>query len=330
MLKILTPVLLVTCFATSAFARPLDKEAGFGLTLGLYGGTRVVESQFNTQKDNQQTDTLDSTGESLQTPTFFPLGRIQYTFDDLQTQVYFGNSKDQVATASFQYELGFIHQFENKTKFTIAYFPELSMFNETWEDPFLTGKDRVETRETTTGGRIALERIFGSPFSLKYAYATNEVENENSGLGLGLNPEDMDSLKRDSKFQRVEAEVVLPIANKTYLRPTLKYTVRDSEGEANSYNEYAGLLSVIATQGKHTIISTLSLSAKSFDKVNPIFNRKQDSNTMGFFTVYSYNQPFDWESISFTLLAGFSKEDSDIDFYDVMSSSVVAGVTYTY
>ncbi|PKG40518.1 DUF2860 domain-containing protein [Psychromonas sp. Urea-02u-13] len=333
MSKLLNTILLMASAALvpSTQARPLDKEPGFGLTLAFYAGSRNVESQFTTHEDNEVTNNLTNSGESLQTPIIFPLGRIQYTFDSLQTQVYLGNSQDQVATARFQYELGFIHQFKNQTKITVAYFPELSMFNDTWEDPFLTDQARETTKESTGGGRIAIEQLFGGPFAFKYAYAANDVENETSGSSrTDLTPGDMQSLERDSAFHRAEVEVVIPVTAMIYMRPSLEYTVRNADGEANSYDEYTAQLSVLARQGKHTIVSTISLGMKQFDIINPVFNVKQDSTSLRFFSIYSYKQPFDWESFSFNIMAGYSQEDSDIDFYDESSFIIATGLTYKY
>jgi len=69
---------------------------------------------------------------------------------------------------------------------------------------------------------------------------------------------------------------------------------------------------------------------KQFDIINPVFNVKQDSTSLRFFSIYSYKQPFDWESFSFNIMAGYSQEDSDIDFYDESSFIVATGLTYKY
>ena len=151
------------------------------------------------------------------------------------------------------------------------------MFNDTWEDPFLTNQARVETKESTSGGRIALERIFGGPLAFKYAYATNDVKDEHSGTSLQLTPEETESLLRDGVFHRAEIDVMLPVATGLFMRPTIKYTNRNAEGEANSYDEYIAQLSMLSMQGKHTIVATISLGMKQFDMENPIFNANQDS-----------------------------------------------------
>ena len=42
-------------------------------------------------------------------------------------------------------------------------------------------------------------------------------------------------------------------------------------------------------------------------------------NSLGFFSIYTYKQPFGWQAFSFNIMAGYSQEDSDIDFYDESS-----------
>lgn len=332
MFKKIVPIVLVLSSVGTSYARPLDKEAGFGGSVAFSVGFSGIESQVATNDGNEVIKDLHGATEKQSTPIAFPLGRLQYTFDDLQTQLYLGNSKDQVATASFQYELGYIHQFSDQTKLTVAYFPRLSMFNDSWEDPFVTGATREKTKETTSGGRIAFERIWGSPFSVKYAYATNEVEDEKSGSTLGgkLGKTEIESLKRHSVFQRAEFEYMLSISKGLFLRPSVKYTRRDADGEANSFDEYHGQVSMLNMLGKHTIITTVSFATKNFDIENPVFAEKQDSNSFSFFSLYTYKQPFDWESVSFNLMAGYRQEASKIDFYDETSYTVATGLAYSF
>ena len=75
---------------------------------------------------------------------------------------------------------------------------------------------------------------------------------------------------------------MLPVASGLFMRPTVKYTLRDAEGDANSYNEVIGQLSALSMQGKHTVVATISMGKKQFDSENPVFNAKQDSTSLRF------------------------------------------------
>lgn len=64
--------------------------------------------------------------------------------------------------------------------------------------------------------------------------------------------------------------------------------------------------------------------------INPIFSKQQDSQHFGLFSVYSYQQPFDWEGTQVHMMAGYNQQDSDIDFYDSSGVFLSTGVAYTF
>lgn len=335
MLKALSFLILGACISTAAFAksyaRPLSKEAGWEFTLSLNVGYSNGESQFSTDDDNAITEDLNNGGQSRTSGMVFPLGRVQYTLDSLKTQFYLGNSFEQVTTAQFQYELGVVHQFSDNSKLTFAVFPKLSLLNDTWADPFLTGSERQVTEENTGGARLAIEQIFGSPLTLKYAIASSSIDDELSGQNeLDLSVEEIASLERDSLYQRVEVETMFPVAKGIFLKPTFQYTNRNADGDANSFNQYTGQLGVLIFKGKHFLVATLNAGVKRYQQVNPIFGMKQDSTHAGLFSIYTYKKPFNWERWSLTAIAGYNKEKSDIAFYSSNGLIISAGIAFKY
>ena len=260
----------------------------------------------------------------------YPLGRVQYTLDSLKTQFFLGNSREQVSTAQFQYELGVVHQFNNDSKLTFAVFPKLSILNETWKDPFLVGSDRQTTDEKVGGGRIAVERIFGSPLTLKYAIASSSIDDERSGQSQLTDAAEIASLQRDSLYQRVDVETLFPVAKGILLKPNLQYTHRNAEGNANSYDQYTAQLSVLIFRERHSLITTINVGSRQYQEINPIFNDKQDLKSAGIFSIYSYKSPFDWARWTWTLMGGYSEEKSDINFYDSKSFIVSTGLLYKF
>ena len=314
----------------SAIAQPLSKEAGWEFTLSLNVGYSGGESQFDTDSDNETTNDLNNSGQSQSSILVYPLGRVQYTLDSLKTQFFLGNSREQVSTAQFQYELGIVHQFNNDSKLTVAVFPKLSMLNETWEDPFLVGSDRQTTDEKVGGGRIAVERIFGSPLTLKYAIASSSIDNERSGQSQLTDASEIASLQRDSVYQRVEVETLFPVAKGILLKPNLQYTHRNAEGNANSYDNYTVQLSILIFRDRHTLITTINAGTRVYQQINPIFDAKQNLNHAGIFSIYSYKRPFDWDRWTWTMMGGYSQENSDISFYDSKSFIVSTGLLYKF
>jgi len=310
----------------SAATKPLAKEDGFGAQMSLDTGVLYRESQFNTDDENERTDDLNDSGTSTTNAVLYPLARFQYTFNNQNSQVFIGNSEDEIVSANFQYELGFIQNFESVGEFTVAVSPQLTLMNETWEDPFLEGEDRKDTKEKVISARFQLKEVFGSPFTLKYGYASSKVDDEKSGSDTTkYTDKDRDLLKRDSKFHRVEVEMFYPISETLQLRPNLKYTLSNADGDANSYDSLGAELSVLSFQGRHSYILTIRASMKKFDEKNPIFDEKQDSVDLGVIGIYAYEKPFGWEKSNFHMLTGFYSENSDIDFYSNKNAVLTFG-----
>ncbi|GLS92608.1 hypothetical protein GCM10007916_36800 [Psychromonas marina] len=334
-MKNLFPALLLSSLlVTPLSAKPLANEAGWEFTISLNAGYVSGQSNLSTSDDNEIISDVDSKAESTDSVIAFPFARIQYTTEDLNTQFFLGNSRDQISTSQFQYELGVTHQFADKSKITAAYFPELPLFNDTWEDPFLVDQARTKTDDNAQGGRIQLDRIAGSPITLKYAYARNKVDNDNSGESWsGLTTQQLQSLQRSSQYHRAEIETMFPVylqQTKVFLKPTLQYTARIADGDAISYDEYNFQLGLLIFSGRHTSITTFNIGNSSYKDKNPIFDNKQDSINLGIFSVYSYAEAFNWKPVTFTLIAGYSQKDSDITFYDENGLIVSAGLAYTF
>jgi hypothetical protein len=132
MLNKISSAMLSVFVSGFCVAEPLSNTAGWEFTLNLNAGYTHSQSQLNTDDDNKITNDLSNSGQSTSSAIVFPLGRVQYTLADLNTQFFLGNSRDQVSTAQFQYEIGATHQFTDNSKLTLAIFPKLSLFNETW------------------------------------------------------------------------------------------------------------------------------------------------------------------------------------------------------
>ena len=329
--RMFTVGVLALLVSAQSAARPLAVESGWDFKINLSVGYVSSQSQLSTDDDNAVTEDLNNSGKTTESIIPVPLARVSYTLPSLKTQIYIGNSSDQVSTAQFQYELGIIQQFRDDSKLTVAYFPELPLFNETWQDPYLTGAERSKTDEDAQGIRLALENIAGSLFTLKYAYAVSDVDQENSGESLSyLTESDVSLLERDSKYHRGELEMSLYLARNLILKPTLQYTNRSADGDARSNNSYAAQLGILYFQQRHTLITTVKAATNKYSENNPVFDQKQDANSFSLFSIYSYAQPFSWESIDFTVIAGYSQVNSDITFYDQDTFIIATGFSYTY
>ena len=325
---VLPPLLVL--LATSVDARPLADQPGWRAEVGLVAGFASRRSQFDTDDANRVTPDLASSGRRSEGGLAYPLARIDYTLPGLATQFFLGNSRDQVSRAQVQYELGVTHRFQDDSRLTLAWFPELPFLDETWRDPYLVGQPRVETDERFQGGRVALERIAGSPLTLKYAFAESDVDVERSGEGLGLAAAQRALLARDSRLHRVEAELDLRLGGGWSWQPALQYTDAQADGAANSYGEAVLRLGLRGRQGRHGLVANTTFGRRDHDRANPVFGRTTDSTRWGLFAIYTLAEPLGWARTGFNLIAGYRRQDADVTFFDSSGGLLAAGLTYRF
>ena len=323
-------LLLLTSIATATDARPLADRPGWRAEIGLVAGLVSRRSQFDTDDANRVTPDLTNSGRRSEDGVIFPLARIDYTLPGLATQFFLGNSRDQVSRAQFQYELGVTHRFADDSRLTLAWFPKLPFQDETWQDPYLVGSPRVVTDERFQGGRLAVERIAGSRLTLKYAYAESDVKREHSGEGLGLTATERGLLRRDSRYHRIEGELDLRLDERWSWQPALQYTNADADGAANSYDEARIRIGLRGREGRHGMVANATLGWRDHDRANPVFGRATDSTRWGLFAIYTYAEPFGWERTGFNLIAGYSRQDADITFFDSEGGVLTAGLNYRF
>ncbi|MDA0127542.1 DUF2860 family protein [Vibrio sp. MarTm2] len=319
---------LLALLPMSSFAQTDAFTPGFSGTLSINAGWSQNQSQSSTHDDNASTASLDDEGERIAQAAPFILGRLQYSFGN--TLIYLGNSDDQITQAQFQAELGVSQKITKHLVATGALFGNLPGMDEVWEDPYLTNQDRETTDQRVSGGRLSLDFNAPFPVSVKYAYATSDIEQDDIGLSLSLSPVQRDQLARDSQYHRFGTELTFPLHPSVILAPALYYTVRDTKGDAHDFEQFSAQLSVILNLHQHSITTTIRNSSSAFDKENPVFNQKQDQNTVGVFSVYSYQQLFGWQGTQLHVMAGYQKQDSDINFYDSENTFLSTGISYNF
>ncbi|GHX77024.1 hypothetical protein VCSRO160_0949 [Vibrio cholerae] len=96
--------LLVASLPPAAYAQgPTDRnQPGWDVTLSLNSFYVRDKSQMNTNDDNAITTDLQQSGTSTSELLFAPLGNVQYTFASGNTQLFAGQSTDQVIEGQLQ------------------------------------------------------------------------------------------------------------------------------------------------------------------------------------------------------------------------------------
>jgi hypothetical protein len=315
----------------SAQAQQGKPAGGFSGFVSVILGVGEVKSQFNTDSDNRVTTSLSSSGES--TTVFLPMVpfELAYMKSDWNTQFYVGIPAENLREGNFfQAEVGARYWLADNTRLTAALLAPPFIPRETWSDPFLLNERRRDTDIDALGFKLRADNIAGSQWGLRYEYLNWDIEKERSGVSQGLTPRQLKLLKRDADFHRVTATYALQMADSWWLRPALRYTYSDAEGDSNSYHALRPELGIAHLGADYDFSVNLSYRSRWFDEDNPVFGKARDDARYNATASFGYKQPFGLENVRFEILASFAYVDSDISFYDSRFFFFGSGFTYAF
>ena len=326
-MKLQYSLLTLAIISGSSLAQ-LSDTAGFSGEVSISTGFYSSESNLNTDDSNKKINDLGAPSDAVSNALILPLGNIAYTFGNgLNQQFYGGTSREDIATGTLVFELGYKYKLASGMIINASVLPTI-MSGEVWSDPFVTGQNRKTTDEDGNAYRLKLENIAGSKFSVDMAYATKDVENEQSGAVVAHNA--MDSLSRDSKAFIFKTDYKLFLDQQTILTPRLSYISSDADGDANSFTGYGVELSYFKLLERHQFALTGSFNTRDYDAANAVFNQTRQDDEFSLFAAYEYENIMDWQDWSLISLVGFSNRDSNIDFYDKNDYIVSVGMGYKF
>jgi hypothetical protein len=311
-----------------AYGQLADK-AGISGEVSVNIGALSSESSFNTDTDETITDNTQSPSSDSRA-LGVPLGNIAYTFgDQLDKQVFFGTSREDIAVGTLALELGYKQKLANETVISASVLPTV-LSKETWTDPFLEGAARQTTDEAGLAYRLQFSNIAGSKFSLETGVGSSEVDDENSGFAAGLTISEQELLERDSTTYYLRGSYMLPLSRTSFLQPSIRYFGVDADGHSNSSQSIRAELSYFYVMGQHNLALTAALRSRSFDEENPIYGKKRDDDAVNLFAAYEYQDFMGWKDWAFLSFVSFDNSDSDVDFYDTKSTIVALGLGYKF
>ena len=260
-------------------------------------------------------------------------GEVNYTFAD-QWQVFLGTAiedavtLDGVAQFGGRKDLGAIGVLQAGYLFS-------GVPTQAWEDPYAEGVKREETDRGSSGARLRWDRVMGSAFELTFSYRDISVDKERSGQGVQSVECDVacqDLLRRDGDQYSFDVSYLYKLGegSRHLLRPLLRYTVDDREGDAISSDSYRAQLSYVFLGQGYTVASNVAYGGSSQDARNPIFGVKTDSTRYAVDTTLFYRLPAAsgrWQAVGSIL---WGKDDSDVRFHDSEVFSVNVGAMYRF
>lgn len=319
-------------FALHTYAQGFagKSQPGWDITLSANSFYIHNQSQMNANDDNALTRDLQSSGTATSELIFAPLANVTYTFSSTNTQLFAGQSSDQIIEGQLQLEVGISHRFDKLGKITLAYLPALPGMNETWSDPYLLNTARTTSDISAQGGRLAYTPSFRLPVTFRYAYLDYQIDEEQSGSTSGLISTQMALLNRNSDYQQISAELSLPFSRAWSITPKLSYTEREARGDAFDFNGLNYQLGINHFFGPQALFLTLRYGQENYQTPHPIFSMTRENTRWSAFALYVYRAPFGWKNVSINAMAGTSEADDIVNFFDQRSTFLSTGIAFNF
>ncbi|UXA00045.1 DUF2860 domain-containing protein [Vibrio splendidus] len=330
-MRFVLPVVF-SAFASMPAYSGLAPSEGFSGNFSVLAGFYSDSSNLSTEQDsNQATNTMEGDSENQGLLGF--LGTVQYTFgESLTHQVYAGTTREDIATGTIAFEIGYRHQLSGGTILDFSVLPTF-ISGKAWSDPYAVGVNRNETDVKGNVGRLQMTNIGGTGFRTDFAIGESDVDDELSGTqsSLGLTAEEIALLDRERTYIYAKAGYPFILPNKAgVFVPSMVYFHSDSKGGALSFNSYGVELNYAKRIGRHGFVATLDANDRQYDQAHPIYGKTREENEYGAFLAYEFSGLMGYKDWSFITLLGLRSIDSNIDFYNSEQVLASVGVDYKF
>ncbi len=321
--------LILVCWTGSVSAQDNKNKLGFTGYIQPVVSVARTKSIASVGDDNKRIESLDQKAKAETTFVPMVMCNMAYTFADGAARVWTGSSGDSMADSSSFLELGASYTMADDTTLILAYTPPL-IDNDVWKDPFLVGKNRTETNQSEQAFRLGVESVLGTPFSVSYSFAIQDVDNERAGhslLGTSLSAGDLEALKRSGNRHQSNIRYNISLGGGVSLQPEIYYLRGDVDGAANRFDGYGGELALTYATGKMVWMASMAMGKGEYDEVHPVFDKTREDSIYAFSLGMEYQAPFGWESLAVTLFSAYNRQNSNINFYE--ESACVGGLGLT-
>ena len=294
-----------------------------------FSGSVTLAADSSSSKSNmagdEVIDSLNSSPKSDSGTEFGPGLELSYTFVGSRTQLFAGTEHGDLGDlgAGIRQGVGSLGNLRASVLLTGG--------DEVWQDPYAVGVERDDTDTSGTGMILGWEHIFESDFDITYSQRSIELDDELSGTALGLTSAQRALLNREGDEKTLALSYHWMPSDEHVITPTLSHVNQDLDGGAMAMDglqldlSYAYLGLQDWELGANLMRSTL----KS-DDLNPIFARKQDLDSYALGLEATYLRPFNLANWELSAGLHYSKENSNIKFYEGESKGIDVAMTYTF
>lgn len=295
-------------------------NAGFGGEFGLIAGFTGGKTNFNLNNKTKN-GALNSKGKSDSTALFYPVGTIQYTFGNQNSQqLYLGMPDNSLLKEVMALELGYQLVFTDESELILSYSPTLRD-GETWRNPYQTDTKREKTDISGDIYSIGYNNIFNIGIASRVYYYDKDIDIEQSGA---------QALKRSGDGYLVKLSMGLPINDIDFIEPEIFFHSYSADGKAMAFDEYGLSISYMMMVGSESFSASVEYAKADFDSSNPVFNKTQENQNYEFNLMHEYNDIMGWRDWKFNTLLGYSITNSNINFYDENEYMVGFGLTHSF
>ncbi len=283
---------------------------GFSSRIGV--GLLVMNQADNLS--GRGNSTLGSLNDKPQTITrVYPAPVIELRYSWERNTVYYGSSTDEPLGVG----LGYRRKLDKGAVSGSAFY---SFFGREWQNPYLVGTPRSETRVNSYGGRIAFEEIGGTPLNLAVkGTVKNIVDEELTG-----------ELRRDGALLDVDFSWRQRISENWMIVPLLGYQRGDYLGAANSFQGVRFGVGVDWVGGNLLIATRIGGSVSDYDEIHPKFNKTRRDTGYRFSSIARLENPFGWRNYFTSAAILYNRSDSNIDFFATRSLVGLAAFGYQF
>lgn len=312
--------LAINLYSSFCFA----DEKGDNLTGRIGIGFMAINSGDNLIPDSSE-DYLGSLNSSAEKESsFLPIILPQATWDigEKDGVSLFLDTEPPIDKAgSFVINLGTSISSPGGTIYQLSAFA--SPFEKAWKNPYLTGVRREETDTSKYGAKFAINRILGSRFRVNFVYLNDAVDDDEIG-------ELIPDMGRDGEVYALTGNYSYYPMESLEIRPQLSLRMGEYDGDSSSFKKYKASLKARYMHGKFMVLPEIFYSYTDYDEVDQIFNTSRENDSYGISLAVNYMAPFGFKNYSIMALAGYSRGDSSINFYDSEAENFGLFLTYNF